>query len=234
MLSYSEIRKMSPIGDFRSHFLVDHICMRISPILSAYFIEKKIKPNTITMFMILSGIIGSIFFACPSGISKILGIIFFYCWYIFDCSDGEVARITKTFSKYGREMDYMAHLICHPLMNLAMFCSFLQLNKYNQLLLAAIFITYISFELITRIIIMFDVYCLDKKNNPLTEQTSFFKYFIVQFSLYPNFILLFPLLYILDYYGYITSIYVLLTFVGIHFLLYIKQIWRFLLFFYRS
>ena len=234
MFSYSEIRKLSPIGEFRSWFLVDHICMRISPFLSAYFIDKKVRPNTITMFMILSGIVGSVFFACPNGVLKIIGIFFFYAWYVFDCSDGEVAKITKTFSKFGREMDYMAHLICHPLMNLALYFSFLQLDKYNWLLLSIVFIVYISIELVTRIIIMFSVYCLDTDISKNLCQISYFKYLIVQFTIYPNFILFFPLVYMLDFWWNINSLYILLVFVSIHVLLYVKQIFHYLAIFYHS
>ena len=45
---------------------------------------------------------------------------------MFDCSDGEVARITKRYSKFGTEIDYTAHVIDHPFIVFGFACSLLQ------------------------------------------------------------------------------------------------------------
>ena len=45
-------------------------------------------------------------------------------------SDGQVARYTKTFSKYGEELDYVAHHICHGLF-IASFAVNLYFLQYN-------------------------------------------------------------------------------------------------------
>lgn len=200
-MKYSDIRKISPIGDFRTKCIADLICMQLSPLFSMFFIKKNISPNFITLLMILLGLIGALLFSLPHIFLKIGGIVFFYMWYIMDCSDGEVARFTNRFSKYGKELDYMAHLICHPFMNLSIWVSFIQLNRYNIFYLSLIFIVFISLELVIRNYITFDTYLdimLIKKLKPNNYKTVF-RYVIVQFSIYPNFILLFPLFYLLDY-----------------------------------
>ena len=145
-LSYKEIRTYSPMGRWNSRSVADWLCMPLSPFFSTKFVKWQLRPNTITLFMIFFGIVGSLFFALTKWEFKVLGIICYYLWYIMDCSDGEVARITKQFSTYGRDMDYWAHLTCHPLMNLALWYSYWQLDRYHEWLLAFIFIVFISME----------------------------------------------------------------------------------------
>ncbi len=235
MIKYSDIRKINPYGNFRTKFIVDYLCMPFSPYLSIFFVKKQIRPNTITLLMIISGVIGAFLFCLPIGIFKLLGLLFYYLWYILDCSDGEVARVTKTFSKYGREMDYMAHLICHPLMNLSLFISYVQLEKYNLEFLSFIFVIFISVELISRMIIMFSVY--SPRENKLGSKTSpikWYKYIVIQFAIYPNFILLFPLIYFLDFWFDINTSWILLVWLALHSIICLKQIIDFLLYFYRS
>ncbi|MDE5758277.1 MAG: CDP-alcohol phosphatidyltransferase family protein, partial [Allobaculum sp.] len=117
---YRDIRVQSKIREFRKAMLAGHFLTRdIGRICSVWFIKHNIVPNQITLLMIMFGIIGSILFAIPNVWCKILGYCGWLMWFAMDCSDGQVARYTKTFSKYGTEMDYMAHLIDHPLMNMA-------------------------------------------------------------------------------------------------------------------
>lgn len=212
-MNYSEIRKFTPIIDFRMRCIADLVCMSVSPYFSLIFIKKRIKPNTITLLMIFSGIIGAILFSFPYIMLKIIGIVFFYLWYIMDCSDGEVARATKQFSKYGRELDYMAHLICHPLMNLSLWISYIQLNIYNPLLISLIFIVFISLELIIRNYISFETYTInDSDSNVITKGKNIFKYVIVQFCIYPNSILIFPIIYVLSSFLNFNSLIILFIF----------------------
>ncbi len=212
-MRYVDIRKKSPIGGFGERCIADFLGMLVSPFFSMFFIEKKVRPNFITILMILFGVLGAIFFSLPYIIPKILGITFFYLWYIMDCSDGEVARFTKQFSKYGKELDYMAHLICHPLMNLSLWLSYTQLNRYNIFYVSLIFIVFISLELIIRNYISFDTY-LNKAidNNTKHKNTNLFRYIIVQFCIYPNFILFFPIFYLLDFFFNFNSLIILFLF----------------------
>lgn len=129
-MKYSEIRKFSPRE--ASHSLIDALCITISPLFTSVFVKYNIAPNTVTLFMILFGIIGSLLLLLPSICLKSIGVLCLLLWYVMDCSDGETARITQRFSKYGKEMDYMAHLVCHPLFVIAVWSNFYQLGKYNM------------------------------------------------------------------------------------------------------
>lgn len=151
------------------------------------------------MFMIISGVVGAFLYVWDSSITKFLGIICFYLWFIFDCSDGEVARYTKRFSKYGRELDYMAHLICHPLVILVIWATYKQMNFSYMNLVSIICISFVAIELVNRSLVVFDTYLMKENDNKNEVSMSLLKYILIQFLYFPNFVLLFPLLLFLDY-----------------------------------
>ena len=198
-LSYKEIRTYSPMGRWNSRSVAEWLCMPLSPFFSTKFVKWQLRPNTITLFMIFFGIVGSLFFALPKWEFKVLGIICYYLWYIMDCSDGEVARITKQFSTYGRDMDYWAHLTCHPLMNLALWYSYWQLDRYHEWLLAFIFIVFISMEFQHRALLTFQAYHRKETGTESVDNPSVLRYIFRQMYQYPNFILLFPFVFLLEY-----------------------------------
>ncbi|HPP34592.1 MAG TPA: CDP-alcohol phosphatidyltransferase family protein [Ignavibacteriales bacterium] len=233
-IKLKDVRLLSPLNNYRFNSFVEHfISYQISPLFTHLFIKLEIRPNTITLFMVISGIIGAILFSLPQVYFKFLGFLFFHLWFIFDCSDGEVARITKTFSKYGKEMDYIAHLINHPLMNLSLFISYLQFHYYNTIYLAILFMCFISMELINRNFTAFNTYLFADVNNK--NKRSFLKYAIGQFSLYPNFILIFPIFVIADLViGVRYSIYILNVWFLIYSLYFLKGLISTLIRFYRG
>ena len=159
--------------------------------------------------MILSGIVGSILFSLPNIIAKIIGAIFIHLWFVLDCSDGEVARYTKTFSKYGKELDYMAHLINHPLFGASIFLSLLQLGRYNpsylfMLVFLSNFLDY-GIRNLTKLNVIEEM--KEEKNTASKiEEDKFWhiKRIILFatsiFTLYPNFILFGVLIYFVDFY----------------------------------
>lgn len=233
-IKVEDVRKLSPLNYYRFNSFTGHfISSAISPLFTALFIKRKVKPNTITLFMILCGIIGSILFAFPSLITKIFGVVFFHLWFIMDCSDGEVARITKTFSKYGKEMDFMAHLIDHPLMNLSLWITFILIDIENWFIYSLLFILFISLELINRSLTLFTTY-LSSENKVKEEERTLFKYIVIQFSSYPNFILIYPAILLVDLFlgGFVVSQYILFIWFGMYAVLALKSIFKFLYKFY--
>ncbi|WP_300901437.1 CDP-alcohol phosphatidyltransferase family protein [uncultured Bacteroides sp.] len=243
MKSYIDIVKeikdlsKSRITDIRKGMLAGHMCRPLSPYLSAIFIQKGISPNMVTLMMIGWGILGSLLFAVPNIYCKIVGYVCFYLWFTMDLSDGEVARTTHKFSTYGKEMDYMAHLICHPLMNIAMWLTYLQANKYDEFMLACIFMTIISVELVMRNLISFDSYLGNTKRGGTQQNLpSYFRYLINQSVLYPNFILVFTLFTICDYIHDFAfqTVYLLLTWVTFFLLVTLKEYLARLTHYYKS
>lgn len=231
-MKYSEIRKFSPRE--ASHSLIDALCMTISPLFTSVFVKYNIAPNTVTLFMILFGLIGALFLSLPYLSLKCMGIFSLLLWYVMDCSDGEVARITQKFSKYGKEMDYIAHLVCHPLFIMAVWCNFYQLDKYNMDIISILSLLLISNELISRNFVSFDAYLNNKKammtsRLPPTIKGNLLqqiKYILSQLLFFPNIVVFFPLIIILDFCGIVNSYHIFFFIVLINLLIGVKNVIR--------
>lgn len=192
-------------NDFLSSYLISS---RLSPYLSGYYISRKVVPNKITLYMIISGVIGGILFAMPNILFKILGALVIHLWFVLDCSDGEVARYTKTFSKFGKEMDYIAHLIDHPFFGFALFLSLNQLGRYNPYYLAGTIILSNFLDYLYRnVISLYDVIDLKEAENRTQNNTtidekwnlkSIVGFVVSIFIIYPNLILFGVLIYFID------------------------------------
>lgn len=88
------------------------ISRRFSIYFSWVFIKLGTHPDTITLWMILTGLLaGGVFFAGH----PLLAILVCNLWFILDCSDGEVARFRNRLNPLGGTIDLLAHLINHPL-----------------------------------------------------------------------------------------------------------------------
>lgn len=209
--------KMDNKPKLKDFFLSSYlISQRISPYVSALYINKGIIPNKITLHMIYSGIIGAILFSIPNIYLKIFGAIFIHLWFVLDCSDGEVARYTRTFSKYGKELDFVAHLINHPLFGLSMFFSMLQLERYNNYYLIIIFLIsntldylYRNIETLNIVINLKDISnnLIDKKPFKWTNKKKVI-FISAIFTVYPNFILFGVIIYFIDYFIGLNILYI--------------------------
>ena len=231
---YNRLKEISIVKSLRGGMLAGHICRILSPFCSVWFIKHKVIPNKITILMIIFGVVGSIFFMLPFGWSKIVGYLFWFLWFTMDLSDGEVARYTKHFSKYGTEIDYMAHLIDHPFMNIALWLTFLSFNIIDTFTVSLLFIATISVELVMRHIIAFQHY---HENNRAANyaQVSYLKYFATQILLYPNLIIIFTPFIILDFYLHIGfSLYIYLVWFIYALLIFIRTVIKQLRIFYRG
>lgn len=87
--------------------------------LSVWFAKKGVKPNNITLLMLPSAIIAASLFFCGNIITTCVGALVIQLFQIFDYSDGKVARATNQKSKYGKELDFLMHVVCHPIVFLS-------------------------------------------------------------------------------------------------------------------
>jgi len=218
MMSYRQIRRDYQSGDLVEPVLVDHYAKLISPIFTNLFFEAGLAPNTVTVLMMCTGFVGAALFAMPLLGLKACGVFFIHTWYVLDCSDGEVARITKRFSKFGNEIDYTAHMVNHPLFNLAFVWSLIGLDRWNSRLILLVAIFAISAELVLRNLCVFH-YIYDSKVGTNAAAVRTHRSFLNNlascvvgfFSIYPNFVLVFPLTYFVDFFlGTSLSFYYLL------------------------
>lgn len=185
--------------------VIDIYATAISPLITNILLKTNLSPNEITISMIFSGVLGSVFFAINNIYMKILGLLFIHLWYILDCTDGEVARIKNRFSKFGKEMDFAAHILNHPLFNISFAISLIQLNRYNNLLILSLTILVITLDGILRNLYAFDIIYNLKINNKnirikeIKKVKLLVKLIIQQFIVYPNYALIFPITYLVDY-----------------------------------
>ena len=74
------------------------------------FSKIKITPNQITALSIVFGILSVIFFLFGNWIWFIIGSITLQTSYIFDCADGQLARLKNMQSDFGATLDFISDL----------------------------------------------------------------------------------------------------------------------------
>jgi len=67
-----------------------------------------ISANQATFVSIVSGLLGCLFLVLGGHLNIIIGALLVNTWSIFDCVDGNIARFTKSYSKYGWFLDSLA------------------------------------------------------------------------------------------------------------------------------
>ena len=155
-MQYQTIRKEYQHHDLLGSVLVDYYSTLFSPFVTKFCLKLRLIPNIVTLCMMVSGILGAVFFFLPYLWAKILGVFFIHLWYVLDCSDGEVARITKHFSKFGTEIDYAAHIINHPLFLFAFLTTLLQADTgFEPVHLCLIFFGVVALNLVYRNTVFF-------------------------------------------------------------------------------
>lgn len=203
-MNYCVIKKnYQSIVGFRLH---DQLLYLVSPFFTLLFLKLRVIPNMVTLFMIIFGVLGACFFAIPGSLFKIIGVIFIYLWYIMDCSDGEVARITKRFSLYGKEIDYTAHVIDHPLFTLAFMINLIDISYYYVFLIGSLGFL----DTIYRHLCSFDI-IKELKEGPFDNSSKVNSDDDMRFKLsripniifynissFPQFVLFFPIVLFLD------------------------------------
>lgn len=71
----------------------------------------KITPNHLTLIAIALGVTGGYFYSRGTDISCFYGAIFYLLFNVFDCSDGQLARLKKNGTPSGRLIDGIADYI---------------------------------------------------------------------------------------------------------------------------
>ena len=196
-ISYKDFRKETPLKGFFETQFSAWLCTRLSPLLAIPCIRYNIRPNTQTLAMIISGILGGVMLMLPYATCKFFAVLLYILWFTWDCSDGECARYTKTFSTYGKQMDWMAHFSCHPLFLMAVWMSFKQLGTFNMTIVSFITVMWVSVELVNRGIIALNIPTKAKTADAMIRHfgaVDFLKNIYAQFLYFPNVVIILSLL----------------------------------------
>ena len=96
-----EARKCENLNDPIDNYFWDYIAMFFSRI----FIKLHIIPNVITVLSGLVGVAGGILLIFDTLALNIVGVLLICLSVVFDACDGQVARLTKKYSNFGRTLD---------------------------------------------------------------------------------------------------------------------------------
>ena len=104
---------------------------RISPYVTVTALRLGISANHLTVIMGITGIVSALAFQL-SGYFAITGFVGIQIYLLFDCVDGEVARIRKQESIIGLYLDRLSHYIVEALVlaSIALRASELDANIY--------------------------------------------------------------------------------------------------------
>lgn len=198
-VTYKKYREKTPLRALIHYSIMGYIASVLSPFTSIICMRYNLRPNTITMFMIITGILAGAVLMLPSPSMKFISMLLYVLWFTFDSSDGEVARYTQTFSKGGKYLDWAAHLITHPLFMVSMWITLYQWMPERVIITTLVTFLFMSIELIGRNRIAMDtlygnISNAPKQVNEESSKDSIAYYIYWNFVYFPNILLFIPLL----------------------------------------
>lgn len=112
--SIAEIREKGQPASVMNRRVAEHwtgpaYLRKISPYLSQIFLRLNFSPTAVTWLMVLLGWSASWILTNPSLWAVFLVFLLAQLQMLADCSDGEVARITKNFNPAGIFVDRIGH-----------------------------------------------------------------------------------------------------------------------------
>lgn len=82
-------------------------------ITAKIFHRLKRSPNFVTLFSMLFGLVAGFLFFINSSVSNVAGAVMLELMVIFDCADGQLARMSGKSSKFGKTLDGLADMTTH-------------------------------------------------------------------------------------------------------------------------
>ena len=118
-----KINKYQTTSDNSAFFL--KICRFFSYYVTLLFLRLNISSNATTYLNFLLGIAMMIFFIQSTFLFYNIAITSLLCMYVLDCVDGNISRIKKTSTFYGRFIDSLFGLIVisFQMFGLSIFCN---------------------------------------------------------------------------------------------------------------
>lgn len=212
--------------------LSEHLTMALSPYLSVLFIKKHIKPDTITIMMIICGIIAPLLLMVNNIYVQCVSAVLFILWFTLDASDGEVARFTSTFSKHGKDLDYLSHVSCHSLFVIGMWKIYAYQSEY-LLPLTIMFFLLLALELYYRMSVLYSVYVFNT-DTTITDTHKIKSFFVINLTYFPNFVVFFPTLYCVSYFWGISMMPLFATAFTLYIIVMIRSYFRKVALFYKN
>lgn len=124
-------------------------------ILAGALSKTSITPNQVTLATLIPAFLSSACFLRGNFAGSVWALFFFYLWAVLDHTDGELARITGTSSKFGETLDDL----CDNIASIVMYCGiFFGLLPFwdapDQKTLTFLFVSGVFSNLFTYLIIL--------------------------------------------------------------------------------
>ena len=107
LTEYKNSLKMSEVEEYFDLFFYRPLAF----LLVKLIYPTRITPNQLTLIAIFFGIFSGFMYAMGSPNDFVIGALFFVMYNIFDCSDGQLARLKKNGTHVGRIIDGIADYI---------------------------------------------------------------------------------------------------------------------------
>lgn len=102
--SISQIRAVQkPHDSVFSKLITRKLSLRLTWVLLKWF--PAISPNTVSVWSFIFALVAVVCFFNQSYAVRVFGVVLFQLGFVFDCSDGEVARATGRMSPFGAFLD---------------------------------------------------------------------------------------------------------------------------------
>jgi phosphatidylglycerophosphate synthase len=82
---------------------------RISLYATRWLVGTRVTPNTLTVLMIVAGVLAAAVLAVPGVVTAIVAALLIQLYLLLDCVDGEVARWKRVSSAAGVYLDRLGH-----------------------------------------------------------------------------------------------------------------------------
>lgn len=92
---------------------------KISPYLSKILLKFGLSPTVVTWLMVFSGWIAALSVIKTGLLGAVLAVIFAQLQMLFDCCDGEMARVTQKYNPAGIFIDRFGHYSTEALLAIA-------------------------------------------------------------------------------------------------------------------
>ncbi|KGA96521.1 hypothetical protein AJ85_08130 [Alkalihalobacillus alcalophilus ATCC 27647 = CGMCC 1.3604] len=131
-----QAQKYSAKEDLWSWFVL----RRLSIFFTIVFIKLRLTPNTISWFSFIGIVSSGFLMILSTPLAFAFAFLFYNLGYLFDCVDGEVARITKKTSKKGVFIDMLIQAATLPvfisfIISLLVMMGYLSLNVWESFIL---------------------------------------------------------------------------------------------------
>lgn len=223
-MTIKEFITKRPYHSFYECSIIGYVCRKtLTPFITPWCINHKIRPNIVTLWMIIVGFISGCVLLIPSVWCKLLSSFLYFVWFALDISDGEVARYTNQCSEQGKYLDWFAHQVTHPMFIIGMWITFVQFYSVENYIFLTIFaFVLISSELTLRMLLALNDLTTKRESKSVcgfhednNDKRSIFQWIRRQISYFPNFVGFCPILLVVDIWAETYIFYYVFTVVGI-------------------